>query len=293
MALSGSLVGASTEPRRHEIDQRWIAAFAAGFGDHSPEYVDARHPGGLRAHPIFPVCLEWPAVLDLSRLAVASGLSPGEATRGVHAGHSIQLHRAIRPGDELATTASVLSIAPTRAGARMVVALETVDNHDAPVVSTTMTSIFLGVPTDAPEAATHARHDDRPLPFAEVAPLVEVTLPISEVAAIVYSECARIWNPIHTDPVVAAAAGLPGPILHGTASLAAAATVIADTAGPQLRITRLEAELAAMVLVPSQITVRAGGPRTGEDGALTIDFEVLNASGDPAVRNGRTQLGSV
>ena len=33
----------------------------------------------------------------------------------------------------------------------------------------------------------------------------------------VYTECARIWNPIHTDLAVARAAGLPGPILHGTA----------------------------------------------------------------------------
>src|SRR5262245_63914545 len=36
----------------------------------------------------------------------------------------------------------------------------------------------------------------------------------------VYTECARIWNPIHTDLAVVRAAGLSGPILHGTATLA-------------------------------------------------------------------------
>jgi acyl dehydratase len=41
-------------------------------------------------------------------------------------------------------------------------------------------------------------------------------------AALVYTECSRIWNPIHTNPAVATRAGLPRPILHGTATLAMA-----------------------------------------------------------------------
>lgn len=34
--------------------------------------------------------------------------------------------------------------------------------------------------------------------------------------AVIYSECSRIWNPIHTDPRVARGAGLDMPLLHGT-----------------------------------------------------------------------------
>src|SRR4029077_6419959 len=45
---------------------------------------------------------------------------------------------------------------------------------------------------------------------------------ISPTLAHVYTECARIWNPIHTDRAVARAAGLPDIILHGTATLALA-----------------------------------------------------------------------
>ena len=45
-------------------------------------------------------------------------------------------------------------------------------------------------------------------------------------AAHVYSECARIWNPIHTDKKVARQAGLPDILLHGTASLALSVSAI-------------------------------------------------------------------
>ena len=46
------------------------------------------------------------------------------------------------------------------------------------------------------------------------------TSPSAATAAHVYTECARIWNPIHTDVAYARAAGLPDIILHGTATLA-------------------------------------------------------------------------
>ena len=50
-------------------------------------------------------------------------------------------------------------------------------------------------------------------------------MPVSATAAHVYTEGARIWNPIHTDAAVAARAGLPGIILHGTATLALAVSI--------------------------------------------------------------------
>src|SRR5712691_1422061 len=39
------------------------------------------------------------------------------------------------------------------------------------------------------------------------------TVPIAALAAHVYTECVRIWNPLHTDTAVAAHAGLPGLIV--------------------------------------------------------------------------------
>jgi acyl dehydratase len=44
----------------------------------------------------------------------------------------------------------------------------------------------------------------------------------------VYSECAAIWNPIHTEVAVARAAGLAGTIVHGTILWALAGVALAE-----------------------------------------------------------------
>ena len=56
------------------------------------------------------------------------------------------------------------------------------------------------------------RHEEKLKPIGDIA--------VGATAAHVYTECARIWNPIHTDVAYARAAGLPDIILHGTATLA-------------------------------------------------------------------------
>jgi hypothetical protein len=66
----------------------------------------------------------------------------------------------------------------------------------------------------------------RPRPIGpEIAPRIVREVPLAATAAHVYTECARIWNPIHSDAAVASGAGLPGIILHGTATLALAVGV--------------------------------------------------------------------
>ena len=51
------------------------------------------------------------------------------------------------------------------------------------------------------------------------APVWSTTFPIDPQAPHVYTECADIWNPIHTERKVALAAGLPDIILHGSANI--------------------------------------------------------------------------
>ena len=41
-----------------EVDARWTMAYAAALGDVMPCYMDT--VGGVIAHPLFPVCIEWP-----------------------------------------------------------------------------------------------------------------------------------------------------------------------------------------------------------------------------------------
>jgi len=69
---------------------------------------------------------------------------------------------------------------------------------------------------------------------------VTTEVPIPATLAHVYTECARIWNPIHTDPAVARQAGLSAILLHGTATLALAvsAALAREPRGAETPVTR-------------------------------------------------------
>ena len=86
----------------------------------------------------------------------------------------------------------------------------------------------------------------------------EVDVAVDRFAAHTYSECARIWNPIHTDSAHAAAHGLPGIILHGTATAARALTVVVDHLldGEPSWVTAMSCRFTSMVLMPNTLKVR-------------------------------------
>jgi acyl dehydratase len=102
-------------------------------------------------------------------------------------------------------------------------------------------------------------------------------------AAHVYTECARIWNPIHTDAAVARAAGLPGPILHGTATLAMAVSRVVrhDLGDDPVRVREIRVRFSGMVPLPSSFTVRGRG-RDGD----RIAFDAVAGDGAPVLSQG-------
>ena len=70
---------------------------------------------------------------------------------------------------------------------------------------------------------------------------------------------ARISGiPIHTDAEVAADAGLPAIMLHGTATLALAVSKIiaAEVSNQPERVAEVYARFGAMVFMPSEVVVR-------------------------------------
>jgi acyl dehydratase len=274
-------VGARTAAITHTVDARWIMAYAAALGDLNAAYLDTERPGGVVAHPLFPVCVEWPVVLAVRDLPpLAAHVTAAEARRGVHATHDLELARPIRAGDVLTTTAEVTGVERRAPGAFLTMVLTTVDAAGATVCRTTQGSLYLGVDVlgeDRPAPAPP------PLPAASEAPIATREVAIGRADAHVYTECARIWNPIHTDVEVAHDAGLVDIILHGTATLAHATTFLVDDAagGDPTRVRRIRGRFNAMVLMPSTITVR----RLGD-----ARFDVLTDAGAPAVAHGHIEL---
>ena len=292
MPIPTALVGMTVDPLEHQVDERWTMAYAAALGDFQPCYFDTTSDDGVVAHPLFSVCPEWPVIVSSRSATEQLGVPRAEVITGVHATHDVEVHRLIRPGDVLTTSLETVGVVDITPGAMASTRLVTVGADGEPVATTTQNGIYLGVRTDGPD---HPDPDPpRPVPGQDRrGQPIEVEVAVGPGAAHTYTECARIWNPIHTDKAVARQAGLPDIILHGTANLAHGVTAVVNRwAGgrPEL-VRRVSCRFAAMVLLPSTLTVRIWDANDTGDGSQTVPFEVLNAAGEPAVKDGLVVLG--
>jgi acyl dehydratase len=271
-AIDAGIVGLQIGPVASTIDARWLMAYAAALGETDARYYDTAAPGGPLAHPLFPVCYEWPVAVALRDKAIDAALAP----LGVHATHRLVVHRLPRAGDSLRTSARVTSVQRRRSGTLVIVRYTTTDSTGVPVSTTDYGSLYRGVGLQGDEAgppANAAVVDDDPVRW-------EDPVAVATQAAHVYTEGARIWNPIHTDIAVARAAGLPDPILHGTATLALAVSrvVARDLQGDPTRVRGVAARFTGMVTMPSTFTVRGRGRA-----ADRVRFDAVAPGGAPVL----------
>ncbi len=276
--IDAGIVGLTVGPMASVVDARWLMAYAAALGETDPRYYDTTAPGGPLAHPLFPVCYEWPAN---RALRAASGLQALNAQL-VHAQHDIVIHRALRAGEAVRTSACLVAALARAPGAFVVFRCETSDVNGAPVATSHYGYLYRGVALEGPDRQVAAI----PQPAAaspDLSPLGEI--PVAANAAHVYTECARIFNPIHTDLAYAHAAGLPGIILHGTATLALSVSRALRSHDIDWRRVRgLSCRFSGMVLMPSALRVFAGRDARG------IAFETASGQGDKVITRGRLLL---
>ena len=247
-------------PEAVGVDKRWIMAYNAALGEVS-----------ATPHPLFPVCYEWDATRALRE---SSGLQKLNAQL-VHAQHDLVIHRAPRAGETLATTARVIAVNQRRPGAFVVIRLEARGAQGDKVSTADYGMLYRGVTLDGEDRAVE-KLDDPPKHESALPGIGRIA--VAATAAHVYTECARIWNPIHTDPEYAREAGLPGIILHGTATLAFSVSKIVQALTPQVK--RVRCRFAGMVLMPSTLTVHASRLADG------IAFETRNDRGEAVIERG-------
>jgi acyl dehydratase len=262
-------------------------AYAAALDDLMPCYVDTRDAQNFLAHPMFPVCIEWPVLVSMRQLFESGDLSAEEARRAVHATHDLVIHRPIRPREKLTTRAIVASVERRKPGAYQVTMLETIDESGKPVCTSRYGTIYRGVEIIGDDKSL-AGHPDLVRPReSPKQPHAQAKVHVPGGLAHTYTECAQIWNPIHTDIKVARAAGLPELILHGTATLALAVSQVvrSEAGGEPARVARITGRFSGMVLMPSDITVRTFARESD-----IVYFDVLTQGGEPAISNGAIQL---
>lgn len=258
MRISSDIVGREVDPDEQILDERWLMAYNAALGK-----VE------LEPHPLFPVCYEWPATRLLRERA---GLVPLDA-RLVHAQHDLRLHAKPRPG-RVRVAGKVVAVAQKKPGVLVVFRFAAHDERG--LVSTTdFSALYRDVKLDGADRNI-AAVEDPPRHDAALEPIGEVA--IAATAAHIYTECARIWNPIHTDRAYARAAGLPDIILHGTATLALSVSKVVDVLKPEVR--RVRCRFAGMVLMPGTLTVHAS--RQGDG----IAFATRDTRGETVIDRG-------
>jgi acyl dehydratase len=289
MPAQSSAVGSKLGAAEAEMSARRVLAYAACVGELSDVCFDDARPDGIVAPPPICVSLEWPVVSG-ARAREGLGMAPDERLRAVHASQDSIFHRPIRPGDRLLTEGTLVAVRRTRAGAFSLTKLETTQAATGePVVTSWSSSISRGV---AVEGEDRVQEEAPPLPEAaapEAGDMERIEIGIPREMPHVYTECADIWNPIHTERAVALAAGLPDIILHGTATWALAAREIVRRrcGGDPTRLKRLYGRFAAMVIPGSSIAVEVAPAQHG-----AVSFTVRNESGETAIANGLAVVGA-
>ncbi|MBD5633393.1 MAG: MaoC family dehydratase N-terminal domain-containing protein [Candidatus Eremiobacteraeota bacterium] len=257
MEISASYVGRVVAETDVTATFRDSAAYAAAIGAECDAYLDDRTIGGAWAPPWFVATLEWPLVIAPSALRHLA-VPPSEVFRSVlHAFQDTRFDRPIRVGDRLHAEATLASVRQTKSGVLVVVRIATTDavSHDS-FAQSWFGAVFRGATAieshtafEAPKPATLAR--------GEGATLGHLT--ISRGQSHAYGECARLWNPIHTERLFALTAGLPDIAVHGTLVWAKVGQLYADRFldGDPRRLTRLYLNFRKPVYPGRQLLVRS------------------------------------
>jgi acyl dehydratase len=235
------------------------------------------------------VSLEW-RWTQMSRRH-GSVLLPEETSRFVHMGQNTQFLSPIRPGTRVRIAGKTAEVRKTKSGALVRTQLEICDaSTGAPLTRTLIASLGRGIAVRGPDRALPDITDitENWSPPAE---WERTCLHLDRWFAHRYTECADIWNPIHTERAFARSAGLAEPIVHGTALWALAGREIVARYAPDTpaELTFLAGRFAAMVPSNSQIVIEHG--RLANDG--DIAFVVRNEAGDNAIARGFARCSTV
>jgi acyl dehydratase len=285
-------IGADVGRHVVAVSTRMTTAYAAGIGAVDDLYFDDTRPGGVIAPLPFIVSLEWPVLIAPDTLA-AIGRDQLTIYDGlVHGFQDSNFFHPIRPGDTLEIVGRIAEIRQTRAGALVACKILTSDARTgARVCESWFGSLFRNATLAGSPASVERPPDLRPeaglpagiLPAAMARHCIDIPRHLPHV----YTECARIWNPIHTERRAALAAGLPDTILHGTCVWAMALQAIAARFRPSepIPLRRFAARFSAFV-VPGQ-TLELEFACLSDD---RIGFAVRTAVGALALGAGIAEL---
>ena len=277
-------LGLRTIANSFEITPRLIQSAAAAVQETDERYFDDSRANGLDVHPGLIFSLEW-----WTRLMPGGAvLSKEIGLRGVHAWTDIQLKRSFKLGDIITSQGQLISIKKIPPGTLTVTRWTFSDAWGEVIAVYDKGNIVRGI---FPDGEDHSLKNSLPVPDISEAALHcmwSKEIRINASTAQIYSECAQIYNPIHTEKQVALKAGLPNTILHGvcTQSMAIGAILEHVCEGDPNHLRRVYGRYREMILPNSTITVRIIAKELKSDNSTLIKYDVLTESGAQAIDNG-------
>jgi len=245
MPLNFTLGGKTYDSVTVTVTAEQIEAYASASGDPNPR---CRIGDDQVASPIFPVV---PGFAHMATVTLDPELGIDNPLMIVHGEQEIVHHRPVHPGDVLVITPSLESVEDKGRGATYV-AKVSATTPDGDPVNESYATIFVrggGSGTERPPSA-------KPEPPAKGDLVTTFTSHVDLDMPTRYAEASGDHNPIHVDPAVATAVGLPGVINHGlgTLSLVAGGMVEHLAGGDPTRLHRIAVRFTDMVFPDSDLS---------------------------------------
>jgi acyl dehydratase len=209
--------------------------------------------------------------------------------RLLHRSQDMWFFAPIRPEDEIATTATIISIDEAAAGETFTIGLAA-SNRKQEMVSRSTFTALIRKRRDR-EGFAQAGPTERLAGSREV--LFTASRQIDSDQTVRYAEASGDRNPIHLDEAVARMAGLPGIIVHGLCTMAFTADLVVGhlCGGDPARLRRLAVTFARPVF-PGDVITTTAWRANGRDNLMRFAYETCNSAGVVVLRDGIAEVSS-
>ena len=204
-ALETTNVGTFGVAKTTLLDKRFTMAYAAGISDDNEAYFHDDRAGSPQVHPCIAFSLQWAA-----RFRPDQSQDPRVASFGVHASTDLVVHRPFKSGEAITTQGQLLQMRQISPGVYNVDLYRMTSSTGELVAELYYNGITRGATLMGSDAVV-----GQELPPPKVSDGVsetpvwkkEIFVPLH--AAQQYTECAQIYNPIHTGQVWPKLQGCP------------------------------------------------------------------------------------
>ena len=293
MPISTKFAGTPLREYKTKISWRQTTNYAAAINDDNPNYVNDERPDGIVAHPMFAAAVTWPIAGNWGEFVTVNDFPFNQiAGRGVHYSEICEIHRLIKPGDELTIKSDIAAILSHRAGTHIIMRYDAVDSKGLPVFTEYIGNMIRGVECSGEDKGKE-KIPEIPINKENNNPIWKKKIEIERLRPFIYDGCTDIVSIIHTSVKFAHSVDLPDIILQGSATIAYAVREIINNeadGNPNL-VKKISCRFSAMVIPGTSITVQLNKKIVQQDGT-DLFFEVLNKENGKAVRHGYVSLGT-